>query len=568
MLDIQIVTDKDGEQILETSISGKALLSISQLNKSTAFTDQERIDFGLIGKLPDEVETLEDQIKRCYAQYIGFDKQINRNIYLNNLLNANQVLFYRLVQEHLEEMVPTIYTPIVGEAVREFNRKYMQPRGLYISYQNRDRIEEILNNRSNAHIELIVVSDGEGILGIGDQGICGMAIPVAKLMVYTAFAGVNPMHTLPILLDAGTNNEELLNDPLYLGWRHPRVSGKEYDEFIEKFITAIKKVSKTVFLHWEDFGRNNAQKNLDNYRQRICSFNDDIQGTGVVAVAALLAALRRTKQPAKDQRIVIFGAGTAGMGITQNIEKMLLRFGLNEEMARDCFWLIDKEGLIIEGNTLTTAQKDYARTQKEVADLGLNLSQPIDLLSVVSTVKPTILVGCSTMKGAFTQAIIEEMAKHVEHPIIFSLSNPTEKAEATPEDLIRWTNNKALIATGSPFEPVVFNQETISISQCNNYLAFPGLGLGVIAVEATSVSDEMLWAASEALSHFTENKAGNTGLLPTIEDAKQASRLVAIAVAEQAVREGLTAGRHLEEVPDLVNAKMWEPHYLPYRRKG
>ncbi|MCH9744821.1 MAG: oxaloacetate-decarboxylating malate dehydrogenase, partial [Gammaproteobacteria bacterium] len=319
MLDFTIKNEKTDDEYLETSMTGKSLLTIAQLNKGTAFTDEERNNFNLVGKLPVQVETIEEQVHRSYLQYKAYEQQLNRNIHLNYLLNTNQVLFYKLVQEHIEEMLPTIYTPIVGNVVKTFNKKFMHPRGLYIAYEQRHNIEKILDNRSNPNIRLIVTSDGEGILGIGDQGIGGMAIPVAKLMVYTAFGGINPLSTLPIMLDAGTNNEELLEDPLYLGWRHPRVSGDEYDEFIHLFITAVKKKFPHVFLHWEDFGRINARRNLVAYRNKICSFNDDIQGTGIVVVSALLAALKRNHKPLAEQRIVIFGAGTAGTGIADNI---------------------------------------------------------------------------------------------------------------------------------------------------------------------------------------------------------------------------------------------------------
>ena len=392
MLDISFKIDDDGQEYLETSITGKALLSISQLNKGTAFTERERHQFGLIGKLPSRVETLEDQVARAYIQYHSFNEQINRNVHLNYLLNNNQVLFYRLVKNHIKEILPTIYTPIVGNAVTSFNKRFMQPRGLYISYEDRDRIEEILDNRTNHDVKLIVVSDGEGVLGIGDQGIGAMAIPVAKLMVYTAFAGINPSHTLPIMLDAGTNNQELLEDPLYLGWRHPRIEGEEYNKFIAKFIAAIKAKLPYLFLHWEDFGRTNAYRNLISYREQICSFNDDIQGTGVVATAAILAAAKRTNTPITEQRIVVFGAGTAGMGVTENILKALIRNGLDEDTARSRFWLVDRFGLITENShDLSEAQKSWARKTSDIADWKVESGEYISLEKVVENVKPTIL---------------------------------------------------------------------------------------------------------------------------------------------------------------------------------
>lgn len=564
MLQFKIKKDTNGQEYIETSISGKPLLTIPQFNKGTAFTKKERKSFNLTGKLPDKVETLEDQVQRAYIQYQSFDEKINRNIHLNNLLNSNQTLFYRLIKDHIKEMLPTIYTPIVGNAVRVFNKKFMHPRGLYISYEHRDDIEEILDNRSNPTIELIVVSDGEGVLGIGDQGISAMAIPVAKLMVYTAFAGINPLNTLPIMLDAGTNNQELLDDPLYLGWRHPRLTGDEYAEFIDKFIKAVQKKFPHVFLHWEDFGHTNAYRNLVKYRHEICSFNDDIQGTGVVAISAVLAALEKTKSSITEQRIIIFGAGTAGMGVADNLCQAMCRCGFSQKKAYAKFWLLGRAGLLTKhSKRISEAQKDYLRDSSEIEHWLVKDKTNITLLETIENVKPTILIGCSTSAGAFNEAVVKCMAKHVERPIIFPLSNPTEKSEADPADLLKWTNGKALIATGSPFEEVQYNNKKIPISQCNNYLAFPGIGLGVIAIKAKHVSDNMLWAASKTLSEYTD--PNNPALLPDIEEAQAVSRQVAIAVAEAAIDEGLATVDSKKSIPDIIDENIWEPHYLPYR---
>lgn len=564
MLDIKITKDAHGHEVLETPIHGKALLTIPQLNKGTAFTIEERHAFGLIGKLPSRVETLEEQIARAYQQYHAFDEQINRNVYLNYLLNNNHILFYRLVKAHIKEMLPTIYTPIVGNAVMAFNKKFMQPRGLYISYEDQDHIEEILANRTNPDVKLIVVSDGEGVLGIGDQGVGGMAIPIAKLMVYTAFAGINPLNTLPILLDAGTNNQELLNDPLYLGLRHPRITGKAYDAFIDKFVSAVKKTFPHVFLHWEDFGRTNAYQNLVSYRDKICSFNDDIQGTGVVATAAVLAAVKRTGENIKDQRIVIFGAGTAGMGVAEAIRKALVRSGLSEKEAHDCFWLVDRFGLIQKDSAeLTAAQKDYAHRTDEIKTWDVKDQNHITLYETIKHVKPTILIGCSAQSGAFTKAVVEEMARHVERPIIFPLSNPNEKSEAIPRDLLNWTEGKALIATGSPFDDVDYQGETFPISQCNNYLAFPGIGLGLISCQSKVLNDAMLWKASQALGEFTTDPKL---LLPSIEQAEGGSIAIATAICETAFEEGLAQVEKPASCERLVKQHIWTPHYLPYQR--
>src|SRR3990167_835837 len=378
MLDFTIKTDANGQEYLETSMTGKALLSVSQLNKGTAFTPEERHTFKLMGKLPNKVETLDEQVHRAYLQYQSFDKQINRNTLLNSILDVNQVLFYRLVQDHMKEMIPTLYTPVVGKVVQTFSEKFMNPRGLYIAYPDRDHIEAILDNRSNPNIKLIVVSDGEGVLGIGDQGIGAMAIPVAKLMVYTAFAGINPLNTLPILLDAGTNNETLLQDPLYLGWAHRRLAGDQYGDFIDQFIRAVKKKFPHVFLHWEDFGRTNAYRNLIKYRQAMCSFNDDIQGTGVVTTAAVLAAVKKTPVPLADQRIVIYGAGTAGMGVVDNLCRAFCQLGLQREAVKKQFWLIDKSGLLtVHSTDITPSQQPYLRTAEEIQTWSVKNKQSI-----------------------------------------------------------------------------------------------------------------------------------------------------------------------------------------------
>ena len=565
MLDFNIVTNKNGQPVLQTSINGKALLSISQLNKGTAFSAEERAVFGLLGKLPHHIETLQQQVNRAYQQYLSYDEQLNRNILLNHLLNQNEILFYKLVQEHLEEMLPTIYTPIVGAAVKSFNKKYTRPRGLYISYEDQDDIGVILDNRTNPEVDLIVVSDGEGVLGIGDQGVGAMAIPVAKLMVYTAFGGINPRRTLPIMLDAGTNNETLLNDPLYLGWRHKRIEGKPYDQFIEKFVNAVKERFPKVFLHWEDFGKRNAYHNLDQYQDTLCSFNDDIQGTGVVAVAALLSAMRKTKQTLAEQRIVVFGSGSAGVGVANAIHQSMMHQGLSSEEAYQRFWLIERKGLVTDkSETITEAQRPFARKHSEASDWELREDGTISLHDVVKNTKASVLIGTSAAPGAFDQAFIQEMAAQVEHPIIFPLSNPPERCEATPADLINYTEGRAIIATGSPFDNYDYQGKTYRFSQCNNYLAFPGIGLGVLSVKAKHVSAGMLAAASHALSQY--QGMHDDLLLPTITQAQEASRQVAIAVAEQAIAEGLEGIEVTQPVAELVDANYWEPHYLPYER--
>lgn len=570
MLDFKYITNKNSSQEwIETSLSGKPLLTIPQLNKGTAFSFEERKIFGLLGKLPPQIETLEEQANRAYQQFLAYNTKLQKHIYLNNLHDKNQVLFYKLVKDHISEMMPLIYTPIVGVAVKEFSREYRQPRGLYLSYPYQDYIETMLDNRTNPDIDLIVVTDGEGVLGIGDQGVGAMDIPIAKLMVYTLCSGINPLKTLPIQLDLGTNNQKLLNDPFYLGLRHERIRGADYDNFIEQFVTAIQRKFPQVFLHWEDLGRDNARRVLDKYRDKLCTFNDDIQGTGAAALAALLAAVKATGLPLPEQKIVIFGAGTAGTGIADQIYMALRQIGLDEKAARERFWLIDRKGLLTQDmNDLTVAQKPYARNPVETTNWKRNAENHIELYEVVCQIKPTALIGASAQADRFTQEIAKKMAAANQQPIIFPLSNPTEYAEAKPEDLLHWTDGSALIATGSPFEPVVYKGKTIKIAQCNNALIFPGIGLGVISIKAKRLTDGMLWAACQALSEYTSH-TGDSALLPSVEEAQSAAFAIAEAVAKQAIQEGVAT----IAVPDdkalasLILSQVWEPHYCELRKK-
>jgi len=570
MLEFQFIKNKTtGEEWLETSLNGKALLTTPQLNKGTAFTLEERKTFNLTGKLPSHVETLEKQIERTYQQYQTYETPLHKNVFLNELHDTNQVLFYKLVKTHLQEMLPIIYTPTVGQAVQQFSREFHQVRGLYINFEDQDNIEEILKNRSNPNIELIVVTDGGGVLGIGDQGVGAMMIPVAKLMVYGICGNINPLHTLPILLDVGTNNETLINDPFYLGWRHERVEGKEYHIFIDKFVTAIKKCFPQVLLHWEDFARDNAYHILDNYQDQLCTFNDDIQGTGVVALAALLSGVKANQSELSDQRIVVFGAGAAGVGISQQIVSAMSHHDITLKNARQQFWLIDRDGLLLENTpTLTSHQRPFARPASEIKDWVLENEGKVTLLDVINNIKPTVLMGCSAVPGAFTQDIIKTMQKHTPRPMIFPLSNPTSRAEATPENLVQWTFGQALVATGSPFPPVTYEGEAISIAQCNNALAFPGIGLGATAVQAKRVSVGMLWAAAEALTTCSPVlKDTQAPLLPDIQEAEATAKTIAIAVANTAREEGLARVSDTLTSEELIDQQIWSPGYVPYRRR-
>ncbi len=568
MLDFNVNRDQQtGELFIETSICGKLLLTTPQLNKGTAFTHDERQAFGLLGKLPNRVETLEEQVKRAYFQFSSYTSRLQQNIYLNNLHDKNQILFYKLVSRHLGEMLPIIYTPIVGAAVKSFSREYRQPRGLYISYPDNHHIDEIINNRSNPEIDLIVVTDGEGVLGIGDQGIGGMDIPVAKLMVY-GLCGIDPTRTLPIFLDVGTNNQELLDDPLYLGYRHQRISGKPYDTFIHSFVNSILKHFPNAFLHWEDFGRGNARRILDQFQNKLCTFNDDIQGTGAVALAALLAACDITGFNLEEHRIVVFGAGSAGTGISDQIVDALVRRGLSLEEAYQRFWLVDRQGLLIADDIeLTDAQKLFARKPVEVRRWSTHDKKYPSLTDTIRHVKPTVLIGCSSQPGAFSQDIIETMSSHCERPIIFPLSNPDDKCEAQPADILAWSNGKALIATGTAFAAVEYQNRMLQIAQCNNALVFPGIGLGVIAVRATRLSKAMIWAAAEALSNFSPSKKDSfLPLLPPLDDAQLVAKHVAVAVARTAIETNLAGCNQDKDLEELIEKMFWEPRYLPFKR--
>ncbi len=569
MLDFKQRRDETtGELFIETSICGKPLLTTPQLNKGTAFTHDERHTFGLLGKLPNRVETLDDQVKRAYLQYASYTTRIQQNIYLNNLHNKNQILFYKLLSRHLAEMLPIIYTPIVGVAVKIYSREYRQPRGLYIAHSDQNQIDEIIKNRSNPEIDLIVVTDGEGVLGIGDQGIGGMDIPVAKLMVYGLCGGIDPTRTLPIFLDVGTNNKELLDDPMYLGCHHVRITGKQYDTFIQTFVNSINKHFPNAFLHWEDFGRGKARRILDQYQNELCTFNDDIQGTGAVTLAALLAACDITKVSLENQRIVVFGAGSAGTGISDQIVDAMVRRGLSVKEAHSRFWLVDRQGLLSDADLeLTDAQKPFARKHSDIASWSTHGQKFPSLTDAMRHIKPTTLIGCSSQPGAFSQAIIEMMASHCERPIVFPLSNPDEKCEAHPADILMWSNGKALIATGTAFPTVEYQNRLLQIAQCNNALVFPGIGLGILAVRATRLSKEMIWAASCALSEFSPSKKDSfLPLLPSLDDAQVVAKRIAKAVAQTAIDSGLAQCNQDTALDKLIEDLFWEPRYLPFKR--
>ncbi|MBA3661587.1 MAG: NAD-dependent malic enzyme [Gammaproteobacteria bacterium] len=568
MLKFKLVRDEnDHVNYLETPLSGENLLSTARLNKGCAFPRDEREEFGLTGLLPYHVETLEQQVARMYMQYKEHHTNLGKNIYLNVLHDYNETLFYKLVNQHLEEMLPIIYTPTVGEAVQRFSLELRKPKGLYICYKERDQIDKILENRLPSEVDLAVVTDGEAVLGIGDQGIGGINISSAKLMVYSLCGGITPHRVLPVQLDVGTNNPHLLHDPMYLGWRHERISGSAYDDFIDQFVSAIIKKFPRLLLHWEDVGRDNARRILTHYQDKICTFNGDMQGTGVVALACILAGVLASGKPLAEHRIVIFGAGTAGVGIADQIYSALLRSGLTPEVARSHFFLLDRAGLLMEDGRLLPFQTPYARTRKEIAGWKLQDNHAVTLHDVIANAKPTILIGSSTATGAFTEDIVKMMSASVERPIIMPLSNPTSLSEAQPDDLLKWTEGKAIIATGSPFGDVLYNGKWYRVAQSNNAFAFPGIGLGAIAVKAKNISDDMLWAATKALAACSPvNQDKMAPLLPKLAEAKMVSLHVALAVMEEARKQGLASVDDSVDLKKLLQRTLWEPRYYPFRK--
>lgn len=547
-------------------LAGAELLRNSRYNKGTAFSRRERIDFALNGLLPPRFENLEEQKARVWQQYLGKATALEKNLFLNRLAGINATLFYALVQEHLTEMLPIIYTPTIGDAVRQFSRNYDQQQGLIISYPEMNHIDDILAQFKPDDLDIIVVTDGEGVLGIGDQGVGGLCIAIGKLMVYTLCGGINPFRTLPVMLDAGTCNQALLEDPLYLGWRHPRISGHEYGDFIERFAQSFKKHFPKALLHWEDFGRNNARVILDKYRLFHPSFNDDIQGTGAVALAAVLAGIRKTGIAGKDHRFCIFGAGTAGTGIADQICRAIaIREGLSEDEIRRNFYLIDRNGLLQCNHAdLLFFQQPYAKSHDELRNWKVSNPDRINLLETILNAGPTVLIGCSAVAGAFTDEVIAGMLKGTDKPVIMPLSNPTENAETTPLQILKVTEGKALIATGSPFGSVTHDGREIEISQCNNALIFPGIGLGMIISRAESLSDNMLLAASECLAKLNQNDDKANSLLPGFAEIQKISDEVAAAVAKQAFKDGLAPAIDDTALFQRLLDSVWRPCYADY----
>ena len=552
---------------LYTPYAGYTLLELPLLNKGSAFTEDERSYFNLHGLVPQVIETIEEQHQRSYQQFTSFDENINKHIYLRNIQDTNETLFYHLIENHLSEMMPIIYTPTVGEACQRFSDIYRRHRGIFISYPDRDHIDDILQNVNRRNVKVIVITDGERILGLGDLGIGGMGIPIGKLSLYTACGGISPAYTLPITIDVGTNNQQLLNDPLYMGWRQPRISGEEYYDFVDKIFTAIKHRWPTTLIQFEDFAQNNAMPLLEKYRDQYCCFNDDIQGTAAVVVGSLIAACRAANTHLKDQRVTFFGAGSAGCGIAEQIIAQMIADGLTDEQARKQVYMVDRFGLITENQpNLRSFQRVLAQKTDAVSPWA-DAEGHISLLDVVKHAKPSILIGVSGQAGLFNEAVIRALSANCEHPIVLPLSNPTSHVEALPADIIRWTEGKALIATGSPFAPVNYQGKIHNISQCNNAYIFPGIGLGVIAAHATRVTNRMMIASSAALADCSPKlKDPEADLLPDLDTIQQVSKTIAFHVAKAAMADGVAPLISDEQLQESIERNFWKPEYRSYRR--
>lgn len=561
------MSDKNPQHPLYIPHSGPSLLETPLLNKGSAFTREERIAFNLTGLLPPRYETIEEQVRRAYMQYSSFETPINKHIYLRAIQDNNETVFYRLLTEHLEEMMPIIYTPTVGDACEQFSDIYRSSRGLFLSYAERDQMDDILRNATKRNVKVIVVTDGERILGLGDQGIGGMGIPIGKLSLYTACGGISPAYTMPIMLDVGTDNEKLLNDPMYMGARHKRIRGKEYDEFIESFIRAVQRRWPQAMIQFEDFAQPNAMPILNRYRDEICCFNDDIQGTAAVTVGTLLAACKTKNEQLSQQRVVFVGAGSAGCGIAEQIIDQMVAEGISPEQARAQIYMVDRYGMLVEGMPdLRDFQQALMQPSAAISDWQFSGEYP-SLLDVMYCAKPTVLIGVSGQKGLFTEQVIQAMQQSCARPIIFPLSNPSRNVEATPQQVIEWTHGQAIVATGSPFAPVVYEQRSYPIAQCNNSYIFPGVGLGVLAVKSTRISNEMIMAASQTLAESSPAVNGSgTDLLPPITQIANLSKRIAFAVGKVAQAQGHALEVSDEVLLERIENNFWHPRYRHYKR--
>ena len=555
-------------RVVRTALSGYQLLLHPELNKGTAFTTEERDEFGLHGLLPPHVGTLDEQRNRRKVVLDAQTDVFTKYSLLRDLQDTNEVLFYSLIEHHMDEMLPLVYTPTVGEGCQRFSEIWRKPRGLFISYANLHRIPQMLADPRYDHIRCIVVSDGERILGLGDQGAGGMGIPIGKMALYTALGGIPPEHCLPILLDVGTDNEALLQNPIYVGWQHKRIRGEEYDRFIESFVKAVQTRWPHILLQWEDFAGENALALLERYRDRLCTFNDDIQGTAAVTTGTLLAAVHATGKPLSEQRIAMYGSGSAGIGISNLLLAAMQKEGLSEAEARARIYAFNRHGLLVEGGEgIRASQQPLVRSRAEVAGWQTAGGANISLLETVRNAKITVLVGTSAQPRAFTEDVVRAMAANAERPVIFPLSNPTSKCEAVPVDLMRWTDGRALIGTGSPFAPVEVGGRAVPVSQVNNSYIFPGLALGILVSRSRRVSDAMIMAAAEALAELSPARTEpGAPLLPPIAEARKVSFHVAMAVGRQAIAEGLSEGADPDTLEAELRAYVWEPEYATLER--
>ncbi len=560
--------DHNGQTYLETDLPGMVLTRLPLLNKGTAFTHDERREFGILGMFPTHVSTIEEQVERNYGHFKGLTTDLDRHIYLRALQDRSEVQFYALLDRHLEEMMPIIYTPTVAQAVEQFSRIYRYPRGLVVSTKNIDRIDELIANIPLPDVKLIVATDAEGILGIGDQGFGGMAICIGKLSLYTAAAGIDPGGTLPVGLDVGTNRQDLLDDPLYLGVRHRRLEGEAYAQFIDRFVQALRRRFPDVLLQWEDFSKQKAFDVLHRYVDSIPSFNDDIQGTGAVVLAGLWASFRRIKQPLAQQVFLVHGAGAGGVGVASQIARGLQHEGLSEAEARSRIFLIDSKGLILDDRKgLEPYKLPFAQPRAKVASWKLTGAIP-SLLETVRNARVTVLLGLSGQRGAFNEAVVRAVADNTPSPVVFALSNPTANSEAEPDDICRWTNGRAIVATGSPFPDVMWQGQSRPVGQGNNAFIFPGLGLAVLLTGARRVTDGMLIAASRALADYVDPaRIAQGAVFPRIDRIRPASRRVAAAVIEAAYKDGVTTRARPDDLEAFIEQNMWRPEYLPIHRR-
>ncbi|MFT8229903.1 MAG: NAD-dependent malic enzyme [Enterobacterales bacterium] len=553
---------KENKKKLYVPYYGQILLEFPLLNKGSAFSLKERINFNLEGLLPDVIETIDEQSERAWRQYKNFHTNIDRHIYLRNIQDTNETLFYKLLTNHLEEMLPIIYTPTVGVACERFSYIYRRARGLFISYNNRNKIKEILQNSNKKNIKIIVITDGERILGLGDQGIGGMGIPIGKLSLYTVCGGIDPSYTLPIVLDVGTNNKQLLQDPLYMGWKHSRISGTKYIDFIGHCIKEINNMWPNVLLHFEDFSQENATPLLHSYKDKLCCFNDDIQGTAAVTLGCLLSASNYIGKKLNEHTIIFLGAGSAGCGIAEQIMYEMCSLGLDENAAKKNILILDRNGLITDkSEKLLNFQKKFAYSSNEIFNWNLKNKNTISLYDVIKNKRPTVLIGVSGQKGLFNEKIIRSMHKYCKIPIIMPLSNPTSCVEATPEDIINWTNGEALIATGSPFKPVKFNGKIYNIPQCNNAYIFPGIGLGIISSGVNRITTSMLSKVSKVLSSCTKSNE----LLPSINDIQTVSKLIATSICKYSLKSDINQ-LSSKKFNNKIEKIFWLPEYRNYKR--